>query len=101
MNTITTLTEEEFDAKFTLVKNKFDDNASFNGCLHETFGTELEFVKSQAPLNKVWTIIECDGADEEDNPIMYYTTGMHHVNRIGYLISNEPYITEMEVKIEL
>ena len=63
---VTQLTEEQFDEKFTLVTNKFDDNASFNGCLHETFGAELEYVREMASLNRVITIIEGESEESDD-----------------------------------
>lgn len=99
---IITITEEDFYTKFTRINNHIDKNASFDGKMFETYGEELEYVKSQAPLNKVWTIIECDGEeeDEETRPNMYFTTGMHHVNRIGYFVTTEPYKCEMEVKLD-
>lgn len=98
------ITEDEFYGKFTLLDNHIDNNASFDGKMFETFGEELEFVKTQAGLNKVWTIIEGDeeelGDDGELRPNMYYVTGLHIVNRIGYLITNEAYTFDMEVKID-
>ena len=104
MNSITKMTEDEFYNKFTLVENHIDDNASFDGKMFETFDDELEFVRTQAPLDKVWTIIEGDeeemGEDGELRPNMYYVTGMHLVNRIGYLVSEESYTEEIEVKLD-
>jgi hypothetical protein len=99
------LTEEEFDEMFTLVKNKFDFNASFDGCLHETYGLEFELVQEMARQNRVITIIESDGGDEIDDegyviPNMYYVSGIHFVNRIGYLISEEPIDFEFECLID-
>ena len=102
--TITKLTEDQFDDQFTLVNNHIDDNASFDGKMFETFGPELDFVRSQASLNKVWTIIEGDedemGDDGELRPNMVYISGMHLVNRIGYLITKEPHTEEIEVKLD-
>lgn len=101
---VTQLTEEQFDEKFTLVTNKFDDNASFNGCLHETFGAELEYVREMASLNRVITIIEGESeeSDDEDGFMnLYYTSGMHHVNRLGYLITTEPIDDNFEFEVKL
>jgi hypothetical protein len=100
------LTEEQFDEKFTLVKNHIDDNAAFDGCMFETYGKEVEFVREMAKANRVVTIIEsdsdCDEVDEEGYtmPSMYFVGGMHHVNRIGYLITEEPFMFEFECKID-
>lgn len=98
------LTEEQFDGYFKLIENHIDLNASFNGCLFETFGLELLFVKEMAQQNRVITIIETDGDElDEDGdtiPNMVYVSGMHHVNRIGYLITQNPITFEFECKID-
>ena len=105
------LTEKQFDEIYELVLNKFDDNASFNGFLHETYGEELEFVHKMADENRVVTILETEGdpdfdydkAFDEglDTPLdMCYVSGMHLVNRIGYLITKEPIREEFEVELE-
>ena len=97
------LTEEQFDNQFELVPNTLDDNASFDGFMYETFGDELLIVKQMAKENRVITIIE--GEDDENEfgePIanMYYVSGMHPVNRIGYLITKKPITEDFEVKLE-
>lgn len=99
--TIKKLTEEQFDKKFKLVKNKFDKNASFNGFMHETYGEEIGYVIKMAKLKRVVTIIECDTEDPEDTLCMVYASGYHIVNRIGYLILAKPYTgPEFEVIID-
>jgi hypothetical protein len=75
------LTESEFDARFTLRRNHLNPNASWSGCMFETYGEELDFVNSQDPTS-VWTL--CDGDD------WYILSGFHSVNRMGYLLSLEP-----------
>ena len=50
------------------------------GCLFETHGRELEFVRRQDPRT-VWTFVDGDDDDQ------YVVSGFHFVNRIGYLIS--------------
>ena len=108
-NQLVQLTEEQFDDKFKLVKNHIDDNASFDGNMFETYGEELEFVKEMAKQNRVITIIEGetnpDFDDEDGNegfnePNMYYVSGMHVVNRIGYLVTDKPLDIEFEAKID-
>lgn len=59
--------------------------ASFDGTMFETYGDEVEFVKTQVEAQKVWTIR--DG--EDDNLIL--TAGMGWVNRLGYLITEVPW----------
>ena len=57
-----------------------------------------------AKENRVITIIEGDEEVEDDfgEPTidMYYVSGMHLVNRIGYLITKEPIKEEFQVKLD-
>ena len=95
MKTIKSLTENQFDEQFTLVENHLDNNASWNGAMFETYGEELDYVRMKAQnANNVWTIIE------GDNDTMFIVSGVHLVNRIGYLITNEEWEEETEVEIE-
>ena len=99
------LTEEQFDGYFTLVDNHIDTNAAFDGKMFETYGDEVAFVQEMAKQNRVITIIESDegcDVDEEGftSPNMYYVSGMHFVNRIGYLITEEPIEFEFECLID-
>jgi len=99
------LTEEQFDDYFELLDNHIDDNAAFDGKLFETYGEEMSFVIEMAKQNRVITIIENDEGCEEDedgftSPSMYYVSGMHLVNRIGYLISQTPITFEFECLID-
>jgi hypothetical protein len=75
--------------------NHLDDNASFNlgleqGCMFETFGEELDFVREFGKENpkKVWTIIDGEGED------LYLIAGYHFVNRLGYILSEEDALDE-------
>jgi|GEM_PF-2890751 len=97
--TFIALTEDEFDAHYTPISNHLDANASWSydeapGCLFETYGAELEFVRQQAP-GTIWTVV--DGEDDD----MYIVSGYHLVNRIGYLVTREaaPEGTCIEVRI--
>lgn len=74
---------DEFIEKFKPQKNHVDNNASFNGMMYETYGAEFEFIKSQ-PESNVWTIL--DG----DNGQLVVASGFHHVNRIGYIVTEVP-----------
>lgn len=98
------ITEEQFEKDFKLMENHIDLNASFDGCMFETYGLELLYVKEMAELNRVITIVESDGIEEDEEgdliPNMYYVSGLHHVNRIGYLITTEPIGYEFECKID-
>lgn len=74
------LTEDQFEARYPLVPNHLNPNASWEGCLFETCGDEWEFVRQQDE-SKVWTLIE-DGEGGE-----CIVSGVHLVNRLGYLVS--------------
>ncbi len=99
------LTEQQFDDYFVLVDNHIDDNAAFDGKMFETYGKEMDFVLEMSKENRVITIIESDeGCDEDEEgfmtPNMYYVSGMHVVNRIGYLITEDPIDFEFECLID-
>lgn len=78
--TVTVLTEEQFDELFPLVTNHLDTNAACDGCMFETFGAELEFVRRQDP-DCIWTLMT------DDEGLLCLASGYHFVNRLGYLIS--------------
>jgi hypothetical protein len=70
-------TEDEFEQRYTLAPNHLNPNASWtygegNGCLFETYGEELAFVRQQDPRT-VWTLIEGDDAQ-------YLLSGFHIVS---------------------
>jgi len=102
-NQLVQLSELDFDAKFELINNHLDNNASFDGKMFETYSPEIDFVLEMAKQNRVITIIEGDCEQDEDGnetPCMFYASGYHLVNRIGYLITKEPITFEFEVKID-
>ncbi len=122
MSQMLTISEDEFYLKYKPIKNHIDNNASWDGCLYETFGDEMMYCfKLAQQENRVWTIIECDEINEPDitegaedfnedidddsddsyqPPCLYIISGFHYVNRQGFLITEEPYEHETEVKIE-
>lgn len=79
--------EKWLDENFTFVKNHLDDNASLDGVMFETYGEELQHVLEQNE-DQVWTYAEDDNGD------LCIMSGFHVVNRIGYLISEENFMTE-------
>lgn len=94
------LSEDAFDALFPLVLNHLNDSASWciddcGGCLFETYGLELDFVRQQDPRS-VWTFIDGDDGGQ------YLVSGMHRVNRIGYLVSTVllPHSVDAQVALE-
>ena len=83
MNKAIEITEAEFESQYPLLTNHLNPNASWvvnddRGCLFETDGEEMEFVRQQDPRT-VWTLVE----DE-------IISGFHTVNRMGYLLSTVP-----------
>lgn len=82
---MTQITVEQFYNDYQPLKNPFYDNASWDGCMLETYGVELEHVKTvfnYSPL-QVWTVLDCD-----DKTIV--VSGYHYVNRMGYIITANP-----------
>ena len=82
------LTEEQFHA-IKFIPNHIDNNASWQdengiGIMFETYGEEVEYVKSLVDSNRVWTLIDVDYG-------MSVIAGWAFVNRIGYFISEEPW----------
>jgi len=85
------LSEDDFDATYPLVTNHLNPSAGWvidegPGCLFETYGEELEFVRKQDPRT-IWTLLDNDDGDDGD---LYLVSGYHLVNRIGYLVSTVP-----------
>jgi hypothetical protein len=66
-----------------------EDMCSFGGCMYETYGEEIAYVKAQ-PNKRIWTIVDTDGDD------LLILAGYHFVNRLGYLITNEEWSDENE-----
>jgi len=62
--------------------------------MFETYGEELEFVKSQEP-NRIWTY--CDGDDRGT----YIFEGMRIVNRIGYFVTTVPFDANKAYQIQI
>jgi hypothetical protein len=98
-----TISEDEFYEKYNPIKNHFRDDAldaaAFDGFMFETYGEEVKFVEDHidCPVCKrgIWTIIEAEGN-------LYFVSGFHYVNRVGYLLTEEfvEVDTEIEVKID-
>jgi hypothetical protein len=88
-----TLTGHEFTEQFTLIPNHLDENAAFDGYMFETFGEEVKYVQEVAKIspNKIWTIVDGEGSS------VWYTSGYHFVNRLGYLITEEEWTEETDV----
>jgi len=96
--TLVKMTEDDFYSQFNCVKNHIDLNASFDGCMFETYGPELLHVqgllKNDVMKRTIWTIIEVEGN-------FYYVSGYHYVNRFGYLITEEFIKEDLEIEVKL
>jgi hypothetical protein len=97
--TFSEMTEDDFDMQYPLLTNQLNPNASWafddgRGCLFETYGQELAFIRRQ-DLRTVWTLV--DGDDGE----LYVLSGFHYVNRIGYLVSTVPVPDETDIQVHI
>lgn len=81
------MTYEEWELQYKPISNHITSEC----CSFETYGEELEFVKSQDP-NTIWT--EMDG----DNGV-YIVSGYHYVNRIQYYITEIPWQEDTSITI--
>ena len=89
------ITEDDFYRLYKPVKNPFVKNGPWDGCMLETYGLELAHVRevmAENP-NKVWTVLDCDGA-------LILSSGYHHVNRMGYLITEVPVDEGVDITVE-
>ena len=78
------------------VTNHLVEDAPYDECMFETYGEELDYILSlinnKESEKYIWTIL--------DN----YTIipGYHLVNRIGYLITEKPWLTDnIEVNLKI
>jgi hypothetical protein len=93
------LSENDFDALYTLVPNHLNPSAGWalgegRGCLFETYGDELDFVRRQNPRT-VWTLLDGDDGD------LHLASGYQLVNRIGYLISTMPVPEGVNIEVHI
>ena len=72
---------EDFESRYSLRSNPHDPIAGLGGILFGATGIEWDAV-SRSPLSTIWTLVECDG-------VWWISPGIHFVNRLGYLLTNE------------
>jgi hypothetical protein len=88
-------TEDNWIEKYKPQQNHIDDNASFNGWMYETYGSEIKHVFNLSKKsNRVWTIIE------GDDDSLFYVSGFHYVNRLGFIVTEKEYEGHVEVQVE-
>jgi hypothetical protein len=93
-NNLIELTFEEADEQFRFIPNNYDEYSSFDGLMFETYGDEVEFVKSQSP-DKIWMY------GQGDDGGLYIWSGWGFVNRIGYFISQNPVPDNTIIQIQV
>ena len=93
-NSFIELTFEEADEQFKFIPNNYDEYSSFDGLMFETYGDEVEFVKSQSP-DKIWMY------GQGDDGGLYIWSGWGFVNRIGYFISQNPVPENTTIQIQV
>lgn len=89
------MTYEEWEEKYKPIQNHLVENASFEGTMFETYGKELEFLKTQDNLT-IWTLI-----DNNDGEPQIIENGIWWVNRIGYFVSELPYYLGDYIQVKL
>jgi len=82
------ITYEQFEKKYRPIKNKFVEEAPYNGCFFETYGEDIDFIQSVKEDNKIWTLID------SDNENSYIVAGFHYINRVGYFVTEIPWEKE-------
>ena len=77
------MTYDYWDKTFKPIKNKITNGKDIH---FETYGEEVEFVKTQDPKH-IWTEVDGDSGT-------YIMAGWHWVNRIHYYITENPWDDE-------
>lgn len=81
------MTSDEFDEQFKPIKNPHDKDAGWDGCLFGITGAEHNFVRGSR-WNHVWTLTSHGTL----------ISGYHWVDRVGYIVTEEPWKTDTEVQ---
>lgn len=94
MSTYLDETIDDWEKTYRPVKNHIDTNASWSGTMYETFGDEVDFVWKHDPT-RVWTWVETEEGT-------FIIAGYHHVDRLGYFITEEPWVQpDQEIQVEV
>jgi hypothetical protein len=92
------MTMDEWEATYKPIINHIDSNASFDngegGIMFETYGDEVEFVKSQSPAN-IWMY----GSGDDGGT--YIWSGWGFVNRLGYFITEVPCPDGLTIQVQV
>jgi hypothetical protein len=89
---------DEWCDTYKPIINHIDTNASFDngegGIMFETYGDEVEFVKSQSPAN-IWMY------GQGDDGGTYVWNGWGFVNRLGYFITEVPCPDGLTIQVQV
>lgn len=93
------LSMEEWESTYKPIYNHIDSNASFQdesgqGIMFETYGDEVDFVKSQSP-DKIWMY----GSGDDGGT--YIWNGWGFVNRLGYFITEVPCPDGLTIQVQV
>lgn len=91
MDNQVSMTWSEFVDFFKPEPNKFSKDT--DQMMYETYGEELDYVLSVRP-HHVWTYVDVDFGS-------VVVEGYHYVNRIGYFITEVPWIDGTSYEIDL
>jgi hypothetical protein len=101
LRTMGNFIEMDFDEwcdTYKPIINHIDSNASFDngdgGVMFETYGDEVEFVKSQSPAN-IWMY------GQGDDGGTYVWNGWGFVNRLGYFVTEVPCPDGLTIQIQV
>lgn len=94
MNNFIEMDFDEWCDTYKPIPNNYDENASFDGAMFETYGAEVEFVKKANPAY-IWTYGDGDDGGS------YIWNGWSFVNRIGYFITEVPCPPDTDIQIKV
>ena len=95
-NSILRLSYLAWVKKFKPIKNGFDSRAGVHGYLYQPRGKELEFVNC-FHNSQIWTLVIMDLSRSASWEI---SSGIHFVNREGFLITEKPLLDNISVHIQ-
>jgi hypothetical protein len=95
MDNFIEMTDDEWCATYKPIKNHIDTNSSFNGEMFETYGDEVEFIKSYPNPECIWTY------GDGDDGGTYIWNGWSFVNRLGYFITEVPCPPNTTIQVQI
>ena len=81
-----------FAKKFTITPNPIQVQKGYDPIeMVETYGEEVKYAWEMSKQNRCWTCVDCDGK-------LYLIAGYHWVNRLYYIITDQPYDKKYELR---